>query len=250
LTKGTIIRALIVDDEPAARLQIRNLLATHSDVEVVRECGNGYEALDAVAELSPDLMFLDEKMPEIDGITVLKRLDRASRPLVIFVTAYRKFAVQAFEVEPVDYLLKPPDQERFDEAMRRVRDRLAARREETAAKPASRYREVIYLPDAGGHIFLLHTEEIEWIEAKEHYVKIHGARKFPLLREKISTLEDELDPLVFVRISRSHIVRFKLISEMNYDSKHKSWVVLRDGTKVPLSKPGYEKLLALCWKSS
>lgn len=248
MNEGLKISALIVDDEPAARLQIRNLLAAHTDVEVVRECRNGYEAIDAVAELAPDLMFLDERMPEIDGFAVLERIDKSSRPLVVFVTVDRQFAVKAFEVEPVDYLLKPVGQERFDEAMRRVKDRLAAARaarEVAAARPRSSYCEVIYLHDTGGHIFVLHTDEIEWIEAEEHYVRFHGARKFPLLRGKISALEAELDPRVFVCVHRSYIVRFKLITKINYDSKHKSWVVLRDGAEVPLSKTGYEKLLAL-----
>jgi two-component system LytT family response regulator len=252
MTKSSKIRALIVDDEPEGRLGIRNLLATHTDVEVVRECRNGYEALEGVAELTPDLMFLDEVMPEIGGFDVLERLDKASRPLVVFVTAFRKFAVRAFEFGPVDYLLKFPDQERFDEAMRRVKDRLTAGREgvETSVKPHSRYCEVIYLRDTGEHIFVLHADEIEWIEAEEHYVKFHCARKLPLLREKISTLEAELDPREFVCVHRSYIVRFKLITEIYYDSKHKSHVLLRDGTEVPLSKTGYEKLLALSWKSS
>jgi two-component system LytT family response regulator len=252
MSEGVKVRALIVDDEPAARLAIRNLLKAHPDVEVIRECGNGYEALDAVSELDPDLMFLDEVMPEIDGFAVLARLDKASRPLVVFVTAHEQFALRAFEVEPVDYLLKFPDQERFDEALRRVRDRLAARRagRDAEAQPRSSYREAIYLHDTGGHIVVVHTDEIEWIEAEEHYVKIHGARKFPLLREKISTLEAGLDPRVFVPVHRSYVVRFKLITDINYDSKHKSWVVLRDGTQVPLSRTGYEKLLALRGKSS
>src|ERR1051325_4098622 len=109
------IRALIVDDEPDGRLQVRELLAAHPYVEVVRECSNGYEALDAVAEHAPDLIFLDEVMPEVDGFAVLEHLDKASRPLVVFVTAYPGFALTAFEVEPVHFLLKPPDQERFDE---------------------------------------------------------------------------------------------------------------------------------------
>lgn len=241
------IRALIVDDEPAARLQLRNLLKTHPDVEVVRECGNGYEALDAVAEHAPDLMFLDERMPEIDGFAVLERLDKASRPLVVFVTAYEQYALKAFEVEPIDYLLKFPDQERFDEALRRVKDRLVAMKggREAAAKPESAYRQDIYLHDTGGRIFVLHTDEIDWIEAEEHYVQLRGARKFPLLREKISSLEAKLDPRLFVRIHRSYIVRFRLIDEIHYACKHESWVVLRDRTRLPLSKTGYDKLLAL-----
>lgn len=246
------MRALIVDDEPAGRQGIRRLLEAHPDVEVVRECRNGYEALDAVAELAPDLMFLDEVMPEVDGFAVLERLDRASRPLVVFVTGHAQYAVRAFEVEPVDYLLKFPDQERFDEAMRRVRERLAARREEkeAAERPRTGYRQDIDLHDTGGRVFVLHTDEIEWIKAEEHYVRIHGARKFPLLREKFSTLMAELDPHVFIHISRSYIVRFKLIDEYHYASKKRSWVILRDGTRLPMSKPGYDKLLALLGKSS
>jgi two-component system LytT family response regulator len=252
VSEAAKIRALIVDDEPDARLQIRGLLAAHADVEVVRECCNGYEALDAVAEHAPDLMFLDEKMPEIDGFAVLERIDKSSRPLVVFVTAYKKFAVRAFDVEPVHFLLKPPDQERFDEAMRRVKDRLAARKTSDAAasKPRTLYRQDIDLHDTGGRVFVLHTDEIEWIKAEEHYVQIHGARKFPLLREKISALAAELDPQLFVLVHRSYIVRFKLIDEYHYAPKHESWVVLRDRTRLPMSKPGYQRLLALLGKSS
>lgn len=252
MTEVLKIRALIVDDERAARLKIRTLLADHPDVEVVRECSNGYEALEAVAELEPDLMFLDEVMPEIDGFAVLEKLDEAARPLVIFVTAHDEYAVKSYEVDSIDYLMKFPDKERFDKALCKVRERLAARGEDGAPAPKSDsgYCEVIYLPDEGGHIFVIHTDEIERIAAYEHYVIIHGARKLPPLREKISTLEAKLDPRVFVCIHRSHIVRIKLIAEMNYDSRHKSWVTLRDGTKVRLSRTGYEKLLARGLKSA
>jgi two-component system LytT family response regulator len=241
------IRALIVDDEPPARLQIRNLLKTHADVEVVGECGNGYEALGAVAEHAPDLMFLDEKMPEINGYDVLERLDKASRPLVIFVTVLKKFALKAFNVEPLHYLLKPVDQERFDEALRRAKERLAAKRRDEGAADYPQYFDI---RDAGGRFLVVHIDEVDWIEADEHYVQIHGKRKFPLLRWKISSLAEKLNPHVFVRIHRSYIVKFKLIDEFRYVCKHESWVVMRDGKKLPLSKTGYEKLQSLLGKPS
>lgn len=243
MNEASRIRALIVDDEPDARLQIRNLLATHSDVEVVRECSNGYEALDAVAEHAPDLMFLDEKMPELDGFAVLERIDKTLRPLVVFVTAYKKFAVRAFDVEPVHYLLKPLDEERFDEAMRRVKDRLAARRAsgETPRRPA--YLENILITE-GGRSFIIKVKEIDWIKAWGKYSVLQGAHKWPMMTKQISDLEAELDPRVFVRIHRSFIVKFDLIAEVQYVSKHKSWVVLRDGTRLPMSETGHKKLTA------
>lgn len=239
------IRALIVDDEPDARLQVRGLLAAHPDVEVVRECCNGYEALDAVAQHAPDLMFLDEKMPELDGFAVLERIDKASRPLVVFVTAYSKFAVRAFDVESVHYLLKPLDEERFDEAMRRVKDRLSARRAGGGAPagPAPPYRENILVTE-GGRSFIIKVAEVDWIKAWGKYSVIQGAHKWPMMSRQISDLEAELDPRVFVRIHRSFIVRFDLIAEVQHVSRHKSWVVLRNGTRLPMSETGYRKLTA------
>jgi two-component system LytT family response regulator len=243
MSEASKIRALIVDDEPDARLQIRGLLAAHADVVVVRECCNGYEAIDAVAEHAPDLMFLDEKMPELDGFAVLERIDKASRPLVVFVTAYKKFAVRAFDVEPVHYLLKPLDEERFDEAMRRVKDRLAARRAggETPQRPS--YLENILVTE-GGRSFIIKVSEIDWIKAWGKYSVIQGAHKWPMMTKQISDLEAELDPRVFVRIHRSFIVKFDLIAEVQYVSKHRSWVVLRDGTRLPMSETGHKKLTA------
>lgn len=245
MSEASKIRALIVDDEPDARLQIRGLLAAHADVEVVRECCNGYEAVEAVAEHAPDLMFLDEKMPELDGFAVLERIDKASRPLVVFVTAYSKFAVRAFDVEPVHYLLKPLDEERFDEAMRRVKDRLAARRAggEPLRRPAPRYLEHLLITE-GGRGFIIKVEEIDWIKAWGKYSVIQGAHKWPMMTRQISDLEAELDPRLFVRIHRSFIVKFELIAEVQYVSKHKSWVVLRDGTRLPMSETGHKKLAA------
>ena len=245
MSEASKIRALIVDDEPDARLQIRDLLAAHADVEVVRECCNGYEALAAVAEHAPDLMFLDEKMPELDGFAVLERIDKASRPLVVFVTAYKKFAVRAFDVEPVHYLLKPLDEERFDEAMRRVKGRLAAKNAggETSIRPAPAYLENILITE-GGRSFIIKVKEIDWIKAWGRYSVIQGAHKWPMMTKQISDLEAELDPRVFVRIHRSFIVKFDLIAEVQYVSKHRSWVVLRDGTRLPMSETGHKKLTA------
>jgi two-component system, LytTR family, response regulator len=245
VSEAAKIRALIVDDEPDARLQVRGLLAAYADVEVVGECSNGYEAIDAVAAHAPDLMFLDEKMPELDGFGVLERIDPASRPLVVFVTAHTEFAVRAFDVEPVHYLLKPLDEERFDEAMRRVKDRLAARRAggETQPKPAPSYLENILITE-GGRSLIIKVGEVDWIKAWGKYSVIQGAHKWPMMTKQISDLEAELDPRVFVRIHRSFIVKFDLIAEVQYVSKHKSWVVLRDGTRLPMSETGHRKLAA------
>ena len=239
MTEDSKIRALIVDDEPDQRLMIRNLLARHADVKIVADCVNGYEAIEAIKEHNPDLMFLDVHMPEIDGFTVLDRIEEALRPMVIFVTGYDKYAKPAFDVHAVDFLLKPLARKRFDEALDQVKTRLASKREKTG----SAYRDFLGFK-SGGRVFFLNADKVEWIEAEGKYVRLHFEGKSPLLREAIGSLEAQLDPERFLLIHRSHIVNIRCIRELQSLFNHKYMVVLRDGTELPLSDSGRKKLAA------
>lgn len=247
MTEDVKIRALIVDDEPDARLKIRNLLARHEDVEIVGDCVNGYEAIAAIKEQAPDLVFLDMEMPEIDGFAVLKRIEKDMRPLVIFVTVHKECALQAYDVDPVHFLLKPLDRKRFDEALHRAKLRLSARSESepAPAKIFSGYRKRLLIKTSEGRNFILQADKIEWIEAEGKYVRLHFEGKSPLLREPISNLEAQLDPDKFLLIHRSYIVNIDCIRELQPLFNQKYIVVLRDNTELPLSESGRKKLARL-----
>ena len=237
------IRALIVDDEPHVRRKLHKLLASHADVSVVGECVNGYEAVAAIKKEAPHLIFLDVRMQEIDGFSVLDRVEEKTRPLVIFVTGYQEYAKRAFDVHAVDFLVKPLDRKRFDEAMTQAKAWLASRRERGSPEPqrAAGYRQRLGFKSSG-RVFFLPTDKIEWIEAEAKYVRLHFEGKSPLLREPISTLEAQLDPDKFLRIHRSYIVNIDCIRELQLLFNQKYLVVLRDGTELPLSDSGRKKL--------
>jgi two-component system LytT family response regulator len=248
----TRIRVLVVDDEPLARDKIREMVRRDPEVEVVGECGSGAEALEAVREKSPDLLLLDVQMPELGGFEVLEALKGEERaPAVIFVTAYDQYAVRAFEVHALDYLLKPFDRERFETALGRAKAHL---RGGDAPAPAGsngldqrildlleqlraekRYAERVVVREAG-RVFFLETDEIDWVEAEGNYINIHTAKKSHLLRETISGLEAQLDPRKFVRIHRSAIVNIGRIKELQPWTHGEYHVILRDGTRLTLSR--------------
>ena len=251
MTNTPRIRVLLVDDEPLAREMLREMLQGDPSVEIVGESCNGLEALEAIRAESPDLIFLDVQMPEVGGFEVLTSLGKEKLPYVIFVTAYDKYAVRAFEVQALDYLLKPFDQERFDVSwqrakaqMQRDRDgvtdqRILALLEEM--KAGNKYLERLVIK-AGGRIYFLETGEIDWIEAEGNYVSVHSARKSHLLRETISSLEAQLDPKKFVRIHRSSIVRLDFIQELQPWFHGEYRVILQDGTQLTLSRNHRDKL--------
>jgi two-component system LytT family response regulator len=250
------IRVLVVDDEPNARRKIRSLLSSHADVEIIRDCKNGYEAIAAIKEHTPDLVFLDVEMPEIDGFGVLERVEEELRPLVIFVTDYVKYAVKGYDVSPLHFLLKPLDQERFDEALRRARAKLAAGREsdviqhqlariEAALRATSRHDEYHTIKAGGGRNLPINKKKIDWVAAEEKYIKIHAGGTSYLERGPLKSIEAELDPKIFVLIYRSYIVNINFIKEIRYISKHEHEVVLRDGTRLPLSEAGRKRLAEL-----
>lgn len=238
------IRALIVDDEPLARAMIRRMLSDHADVEIAGECENGSQAIVAIRQSAPDLVFLDVQMPGADGFAVIEALAAEQLPIIIFVTAYDQYAVRAFQVRALDYLLKPFDRERFEQALERARAHIRSERRDDLnarlldlladARARAGYLERLIIK-AEGRIFFLKTEEIEWIEAEGNYVCLHVKQQKHLFREAISNLEKQLDPRQFQRIQRSAIVNLDFIRELHPWSRGDYKVILRDGTELKLS---------------
>lgn len=238
------IRAIIVDDEPLARERIRTLLRSAPDVEVVAECGDGRKAIGAIEKHRPDLLFLDVQMPGPDGFGVLASLSPGKYPVVVFVTAYDRYALKAFEASALDYLLKPFDRERFDKAMARVRKHLGQKQtgklnqkllallEQT---PGAQYAERLVVKSAG-RITFLRTDEIDWVEAQGNYACLHVGKDTHLLRETMSALEARLDPQKFVRIHRSTVANIECIKELQPTFHGDFSVLLRDGTRLTLSR--------------
>jgi two-component system LytT family response regulator len=245
-----VIRVLIVDDEPLARETIRDLLARSPDVEIVGECGDGTAAVEAVRERRPDVLFLDIQMPELDGFDVLDRVVDVHVPVVVFVTAYDRYAVRAFEAQAVDYLLKPFDDERFDAALGRARrtlihrsledqgQRLLAlleerRRPTDAASP--QYPSMLMVR-SGSRLLFVKTEQIDWIESEDYYARVHVGAASYLLREPMSSLEARLDPQRFGRVHRSTIVNYERVREIHPDAKGHDVLRLVDGTTLRMSR--------------
>jgi len=239
------IRSIIVDDEPLARRGLELRLHAFADFEIVAQCANGREAVDAVAEHAPDLMFLDIEMPGIDGFEVLRRVPQTSMPMVVFVTAFDQFAVRAFEIHALDYLLKPFDRERFEAAWQRAKsvissDRFERRDQRILAlleslKAEQRYLERLVVK-VGGRVFFLDVNEIDCIQAEGNYVRVHSGPKSYLLRATISGLEAQLDPRVFLRIHRSAIVKLDRIKELQPWFHGEYHVILHTGQKLTLSR--------------
>jgi two-component system LytT family response regulator len=242
---------LIVDDEPLARERISEMLRGDQEVEIVGCCASGREVPEAVRQCAPDLIFLDVQMPEMDGFEALEALGSERIPLIIFVTAYDQFAVRAFDVLALDYLLKPFDRERFGKALRRAKDRIRRDRSDgmteqilallSQIKGKPKYLERLVVK-AGGRIFFLKAEEIDWIGAEGNYVSLHVGKHSHLLRETISSLETQLDPDMFRRIHRSTIVNIERIKELHPLIHGEYQVVLHNGVELTLSR-GYRDRL-------
>ena len=260
-TARTGIRALIVDDEPAARDAIRSLLAGDADIRIVGECADGRSALRAIASTSPELLFLDVQMPEMDGFTMLRQVDPARLPVVVFVTAFDQYALRAFDVHATDYLLKPFDDDRFRDAVSRAKQSVRAGQlgrlsEELralldgvapaapgpqSAAPGGPYLKRLVIK-SGGRVTLLNVRDIDWIEAEGDYVKIHVGKAWHLLRETMKRLETQFDPARFVRIHRSTIVNVERIKELQPYFRGEYVVILQDGKGLKLSR-GYKEHL-------
>ena len=246
-----MIRTLIVDDEPLGRQRIRHLLDREDDVTVIGECANGEEAVAAIGTHTPDLVFLDVQMPVLDGFAVLEAVGAAQMPVVIFVTAYDQYALQAFDVHALDYLLKPFDRERFQKALDRARvhlrrqgiDALSQRLQALLADYQAEARppkEPTYLKrlavKTGGQVFFLTVEEIDWIEAAGNYAGLHIKEKTHLIRETMSDLEARLSPELFLRIHRSTIVNLGRIKALEPVSNGEYVLTLHDGTRLASSR--------------
>lgn len=257
------IKTLIVDDEPLSRERLRTLLESQPDVEIVGECSDGRQALAAMRSAQPDLLFLDVQMPDLDGFGLLQAMpatnDGGHSPVVVFVTAYDQYALRAFEVNALDYLLKPFDEERFLHALERARKQVhlagigqpdsdehatlghrflsSVRDAQTRAKPVVRL-----VIRSGGRVFFLRTEEIDWVEAASNYVRIHAGTDSHLLRETMNGIEARLDPDKFLRIHRSTIVNIERVAELQPWFHGDYAVMLRDGTRLTLSRGHRDKL--------
>ncbi|HXB70356.1 MAG TPA: LytTR family DNA-binding domain-containing protein [Candidatus Acidoferrales bacterium] len=236
------MRVLIVDDEPLACERIRTLLAGESDIEIAGECHDGRSAVDAIRRIAPDLVFLDVQMPEMDGFAVLQAVERM--PAVIFVTAFDQFAIKAFEVHALDYLLKPFDRERFHRALARARrgdldGRLRGLMAELRGRKEYLERLVVR---AGGRVLFLRVDELDYIEAAGNYVRLHAGGDEYLYRETMSHLETSLDPAQFARIHRSTMVNVNRVKELYPLFRGDYTVVLRDGRQLTLAKSYRERL--------
>lgn len=244
------IRTLLVDDEPLARRGLRRLLAAESDIEILGECGDGVQAVEEIARLRPDLVLLDIQMPELDGFGVIETLGLERMPRFIFITAYDDFALRAFRVHALDYLLKPVKESQLQEALARVRQTLATQNETPQLVAllrdlgaAQRYAERFVVKDKDG-LLVLKTSDVQWFEAEGDYVRLHHHGKKHLLREKIGELEQRLDPKWFSRIHRSAIVKLDAIKTMTPLSNGDYSVTLVDGTRLTLSRTYREKFFA------
>jgi two-component system LytT family response regulator len=247
------IRALIADDEPLARERVRTLLGSEPDVEVVGEAKDGLETVDAIMATTPDLVFLDVQMPKLDGFEVIDTVGPERMPSVVFVTAFDQHALRAFEVQALDYLLKPFDQERFQSALKRIRRQMDSQETgdlgrrllalvkdlKSDQRPSRSDRLVV---KSGGRLFFLRADEIDWVEAAGNYVRLHVGADGHLLRETMTSIESRLNPDMFFRIHRSHIVNIERIKELQPWFNGEYVVILRSGTRLTLSRGYRDKL--------
>jgi two-component system LytT family response regulator len=237
---------MVIDDEPLAREKLIRHLTAYPDIEVVAECGDGQSAVTAILDRLPDLLFLDIQLPECDAFELLRRISGQVTPAVIFVTAYDRYALQAFEVHALDYLVKPFDAERLESALAHAREKVMQARQTRSQGAAPRPPGLAdrILVQSGGRIRILRVAEIDWIEAAANYVKIHAGREAFLYRQTMAHMEAWLDPKRFARIHRSSIVNIDRIKEMEPLFKGSYTVILQDETQLTLS-PMYRSRLSL-----
>ena len=251
-------RAVIVDDEELARQVLREFIAVHPEIEIAAECTNGFEAVKSVAELNPDLVFLDVQMPKLDGFEVLELISTSAA--VVFVTAHDNYAIRAFEVHAVDYLLKPFGSDRFEAALTRAKERLSSASSAVisstarptrpapspsdlavAARPPAQYLDRIPVRD-GTRVFIIPIAKLDYAEAQDDYIALCSENKKHLKQQTISSFESALDPLRFLRIHRSYIVNLERVARIEPYGKDSHVAVLHNGTQLPVSRAGYARL--------
>ncbi len=244
------IRVVTVDDEDLARQVLREFLSLHPEIEIAGECANGFEAVKIVAEAKPDLVFLDIQMPKLDGFEVLDLIGKDAA--VVFVTAHDAYAIRAFEVHAIDYLLKPVARDRFEAALDRAKERLngktnaktpSAAELAAIARPPSEYLERIPVRD-GTRVFIIPVAKLDYVEAQDDYVALATEGKKHLKQQTITQLEESLDPSRFLRIHRSYIVNLERVVKVEPYSKDSHVAVLTDGAQLPVSRAGYARLRA------
>jgi len=241
------IGALIVDDEELARHVLRELLASHPEIQVLAECANGFEAVKAVAEHKPELIFLDVQMPKLTGFDVLELI--GTDAAVIFVTAYDQYAMRAFDVHAVDYLLKPVGRERFEAALARAKTHMGgkippAQELAAAARAPQQHLERVVVKD-GTRVTLIPVSKLDYAESQDDYVALATQGKKHLKQQTIASLEAGLDPALFVRIHRSYIVNLERVVRIEPYGKDSRLAILTDGTRLPVSRAGYARLKSL-----
>ena len=241
------IRAIIVDDEELARHVLHELIAAHTEIEIVAECANGFEAVKAVTELKPDLLFLDIQMPKLDGFEVLELI--GTDLAIVFCTAYDQYALRAFEVHAVDYLLKPFGAERFEAALTRARQRMREQKRvppdlATQARTPGQFSDRIVLRD-GSDVHIIPINKLDYAEAQDDYVALASEGKKRLKQQTISSLEQSLDPARFLRVHRSYILNLDRLKKLEPYGKDSHVAILTDGTRLPVSRSGYTRLRTL-----
>ena len=240
-----MIRVVIVDDEPLARDVVREFLSADEEFEVVAECANGFEAVKAVSIHDPNVLFLDIQMPKLDGFEVLSLLDKT--PTIVFVTAHDEFALRAFEVNAIDYLLKPFSEERFAEVLRRVKGQVENRSAPAALASALRSRPLqrVVMKGEDGTIEVVPASRVDYVEADDDRILIVAAGRKLAKQQTIGDLANELDPDRFVRIHRSYLLNIERIEKLELYAKDSRIAILRDGTRLPVSRAGYARLKEL-----
>jgi two-component system LytT family response regulator len=241
------IRAIIVDDEELARHVLHELIAAHPDIEIVAECANGFEAVKSVTELKPDLLFLDIQMPKLDGFEVLELI--GTDLAIVFCTAYDQYALRAFEVHAVDYLLKPFGAERFEAALTRARQRMGEQKRvppdlAAQARTPGQFSDRIVLRD-GSDVHIIPINKLDYAEAQDDYVALASEGKKRLKQQTISSLEQSLDPARFLRVHRSYILNLDRLKKLEPYGKDSHVAILTDGTRLPVSRSGYTRLRTL-----
>ena len=245
------LRVVIVDDEAPARGLLREYLAAYAGVEIVGECANGFEAVKVIGEQAPDVVFLDIQMPKLDGFEVLDLLERP--PAIVFVTAYDEYALKAFEVHAVDYVLKPVTRERLAESLAQARARLGAAAASpapspatlaAAARPPGRYVERLLVKD-GPNVHVIPAGQVDWIEAQDDYVGIRAEGKTHLKPQPLAEVAAGLDPARFVRVHRSYVLNIERLARLELYAKDSYLAVLKDGRQIPVSRSGHARLKEL-----
>ncbi|MBX7127171.1 MAG: response regulator [Cyclobacteriaceae bacterium] len=238
-----MITSIVIDDEPLARSLVREYLQSFPEIQVLQECGDGFEAVKAINSLKPDLIFLDIQMPRISGFEMLELLEHT--PAIIFTTAFEEHAVKAFEKNAIDYLLKPFSKERFRRAVEHAKDRLSRKeplmtQEDLSSRlPSASDRIVVR---AGTDIVIIPANNIHYMEACDDYVKVHTAQGYYMKKKTLSYYESVLDPSLFLRVHRSYILNLSELTRIEAFDKENHLALLRTGARIPLSRSGYQKL--------